>query len=113
MTAPRWDAKVLSVHPHAQEGGTPPHDPERCPGALFDFIVVLDDPAGSYSLVGLACNLHRACPLAFDDYVCVWGLLLKAHHMGMIFGLFIFKIGMIAFAPWSSLLRIKDKIYER
>ena len=52
MTAPRWDAKVLSVHPHEQEGGAPPHDPARCPGVLFDFIVVLDDPAGSCSLSG-------------------------------------------------------------
>ena len=63
--------------------------------------------------MGLTGNLHRACPLALDDYVCVWGLLLKAHHVGMIFAFFIFKIGMIAFAPRSSLLRIKDDIYQR
>ena len=52
MTAPRRDARVLSVHPQAQEEGGPPYDPARCPEVLFDFAGVLDDPAGSCSLSG-------------------------------------------------------------
>lgn len=54
----------------------------RCPGVLSDFTVVLDDPAGLFFKWGWLITCIELVPFNID-YVCVWSLLLKAHHVGM------------------------------